>query len=86
MLYKCVVNFGRGGGILKHGETIRGSAGCNLSSIPDRLGVDVGQKLRQVDSLGSLDRLEIRVPCCTGQGGRRLTLPHEAGCMVMDAS
>jgi len=72
--------------VLKRGERIRGSAGCNLSSIPDLLGGNAGQKLRPVDSLGSSHSLEIRVPSHTGQGGRELILPHEAGGIVMDAS
>ena len=42
MLKECIVNFGGGGGILKYGETIRGSAGCNLRSIPNGPQVNVG--------------------------------------------
>ena len=33
MLWKCIVDFSRGGGIFKYGEVDRGSAGCNLSGI-----------------------------------------------------
>jgi len=65
---------------------IRGSAGCNLSSIPDSLRVDVGQKLRPVDSFGRLDSLETSVSSHTRQGGREQILSHEARGMVMDAS
>ena len=69
MLKKCVVNFGGGGGVLKCGEPRRGSADRNLSGIPDRSRVDVGQKLRPVDSFGRLDSLEVCVSSHTGQGG-----------------
>jgi len=44
-LWKGVVNFGGGGGVLECGEAIQSSAGCNLSSIPNCPRVDVGQKL-----------------------------------------
>jgi len=86
MLQKCVVNFGGGGAVLKCGEPIRGSAGRNLSGIPDSSRVDIGQKLRPVDSFGRLDSLEICVLSHTGQGRRGLILSHETGGMVMDAS
>jgi len=35
MLKKCIVNFGGGGDVRECGETIRGSAGRNLSGIPE---------------------------------------------------